>query len=65
MMGKSEKDAINKVLEYGARYGYGNLIAHLKWKWAHYLIDRHNMTWDGAKLAADTDAMPEEYELPN
>ena len=34
MLFQGEKEAIQTVLALGAKYGYGNLIAHLRRAWA-------------------------------
>ena len=54
----NEVHATNVVLEAGAAYGYGNMIAHLKKAWAESLMDNYSFTGEQALRAADTSAYP-------
>lgn len=55
MLFPGEKEAIKKVLEYGERYGYGNLIAHLRKAWAEMLIRKCGIDKDAAIMATNSD----------
>lgn len=44
---EAEKTAINTVVGYGERYGFGNLISHLRTAWAKSLME-HGLPPDGA-----------------
>lgn len=53
MLIEGERDAIAEVIEAGERYGYGNMIAHLKTAWVKHLMDI-GLSRESAILAADT-----------
>lgn len=54
MLFNGEQEAIDKVVEAGATYGYGNMIAHLKREWAERLMSQEK----AALAAADISAYP-------
>ena len=53
-----EDRAVQAALTAGAKYGYGNLIAHLKRAWAMMLMQRYGFSEADALKAADTSAYP-------
>ena len=53
-----EQKAVAMVLKAGARYGYGNIIAHLKKAWAETLIKEYGLPVQTAIEAADTSPYP-------
>lgn len=55
---KAEQDAIRQVVEAGARYGYGNLISHLKTAWAIMLVQKYQMDEESAIEAAGGPGYP-------
>ena len=57
MLFAGEKEAIERVLDAGRAYGYGNMIAHLKRAWAKLLI-ADGLSEEAALKAADTSAYP-------
>jgi len=57
MLFHGEKEAIERVLDAGKTYGYGNMIAHLKRAWAKLLII-DGLSEEHALEAADTSAYP-------
>ena len=54
-----EKESIEAVLKAGRKFGYGNMISHLKREWAEMLIKKYGVTKEVALMSADADA----YEL--
>lgn len=46
---QEEREAVRLVLEYGARFGYGNLIAHLRTAWAAMLMEEYGATEEEAR----------------
>lgn len=53
-----EAKAIDKVLTAGDRYGYGNMIAHLKRAWAELLISQKSLSVETAIKATDVPPYP-------
>lgn len=53
-----EDAAVQAALAAGAKYGYGNLIAHLKRAWAMKLMQEYAFPETDALKAADTTAYP-------
>ena len=47
-----EQDAIRTVLRLGARFGYGNLMAHLATRWAETLMTDYGMDEASARAAS-------------
>lgn len=47
-----ERAAIGAVLRAGAKFGYGNLIAHLQTGWARMLMARYGMDEGAARHAS-------------
>ena len=59
MLFSGEKEAIQTVLALGAKYGYGNLIAHLRRAWALSLKNQYGGTYEQHLPATNSDAYPE------
>ena len=59
MLFSGEKEAIQTVLALGAKYGYGNLIAHLRRAWALSLKSKYGGTYEQHLPATNSDAYPE------
>lgn len=57
MLFPGEEEAVKSVIESGKKYGYGNLIAHLKREWAELLISQ-GISEKAALAAANTSAYP-------
>lgn len=61
-----EQKAINKVLIYGAMYGYGNMIERLKFAWVrHLLINNGDMdvrTAFGRPFMGECDVVFEQFK---
>jgi hypothetical protein len=53
MLFPGEEEAIKYVIEMGKKYGYGNMIAHLKREWAEHLIE-YGLTETAALSAANS-----------
>lgn len=47
-----EEEAIKTVCDLGAKYGYGNLISHLKNTWSKHLQEKWKIDKQGADIAA-------------
>lgn len=47
-----EQAAIAQTLRFGRRFGYGNLISHLRTAWAESLMRDHGMDEETAREAA-------------
>jgi hypothetical protein len=62
MLMHGEKESIEKVLEYGQKYGYGNLIGWLKQAWVKLLM-ADGLSKETAELAADTSPYPQDFKL--
>jgi len=57
-----EKDAIQVVKHFGAKFGYGNLIRQLQWEWADMLMSKYNMTPTAAAIGSHmSDIQVEQY----
>lgn len=54
----TEQEATAAVLAAGRKWGYGNMIAHLKRDWIAFLM-RYGSTEKQATLAADVSAYPQ------
>ena len=52
-----EEEAIKQALDAGGKFGYGNMIAHLKKAWAEQLL-QNGLPLEAAVEAADTSAYP-------
>ena len=62
MLQPGEKSAIKLVLRIADRYGYGNMIAHLKRGWALSLMKSNpDLTYNQALLATDATAYPKHW----
>tara|TARA_R110000822_G_scaffold97297_1_gene220941 strand:- start:191 stop:436 length:246 start_codon:yes stop_codon:yes gene_type:complete len=46
-----ERQAVVRVLEAGAAYGYGNMISHLNTAWARTLMEKWGMSEDSARAS--------------
>jgi len=57
MLFPGEEEAVKYVIKAGKKYGYGNMIAHLKREWAEKLMAQ-GVPKEGALLAANTSAYP-------
>jgi hypothetical protein len=57
MLLPGEENAILMVVDTGKKYGYGNLIAHLKREWAERLI-LQGVPEQAALLATNVSAYP-------
>jgi hypothetical protein len=53
-----EEAAIKIVIEAGDKYGYGNMIAHLKREWAERLRDKWGLPEKAALEATNVSAYP-------
>ena len=53
-----EAAAIRAVLDAGSKYGYGNMIGHLRREWAELLRDVWGISDTGAIEATNADAYP-------
>lgn len=60
---QAEQEAIQKVIELGAQYGYGNLIMHMQTAWARSLIDGHGMEPSSARLATARDGSGYPFQM--
>ena len=56
-----EAEAIERVLELGKNYGYGNMIAHLKRAWIEKLIEI-GLPKETALLSVNVDHYPVKEE---
>lgn len=63
MLFPGEIEAIQTVLALGAKYGYGNLIAHLRRAWALDLKSKHGGTFEQHLPATNSDAYPEKFSI--
>ena len=70
MILRGEPEAVAQVLAIGAKYGYGNLIAHLRRAWALSLKNSCNgshgeipWTYEQAVEATIVDAYPENWDI--
>lgn len=63
MLFPGEVESVKQALAIGRRYGYGNLIAHLRREWALGLMRDHGMTWEQATRGALTDPYPAEFGI--
>jgi len=59
-----ERDVIRSTILAGRSYGYGNLIAALKWAWARRLM-ADGLETDVAKEGADTNGYDPTMPLPH
>ena len=57
MLLPGEQSAINSVLNLGGKYGYGNMIAHLKTAWAKKLMAQ-GIPKEAALQATNVSAYP-------
>ncbi len=57
MLFPGEKSAIRIVLNEGERYGYGNMIAHLRTEWAKKLVAQ-GIPEEVALVCADSSPYP-------
>jgi hypothetical protein len=57
MLFPGEEEAIKYVIEMGEKYGYGNMIAHLKREWAENLMES-GLTETAALSAANSSSYP-------
>ena len=55
---KGEKEAIKQVLDAGAKYGYGNMIAWLRRGWSDLLMRESGFTQEQADRATITSPYP-------
>lgn len=55
-LSKQEQLAIQKAVEFGELYGFGNLIAHLKSAWAAKLMQDWGFEEKQALVCADSNA---------
>ncbi len=58
-----EKEAIKQVLALAEKYGFGNLIAHLKRAWAIDLKNKYGGSFEQHLFATDVDAYPENFSF--
>ncbi len=63
MLFQGEKEAIETVLSLGAKYGYGNLIAHLRRAWALSLKNKYGGAFEQYLPATNSDAYPEKVDV--
>jgi len=55
---KGEKEAIKQVLDAGAKYGYGNMIAWLRRGWSDLLMKNSGFTQEQADMATIVSPYP-------
>ena len=58
MLFKGEEKAIQQVIDAGEKYGYGNMISHLKKQWAENLMSKIGFSEELALRAANSVAYP-------
>jgi len=59
-----EVEAVKKVIEIADTYGYGNLIAHLKQRWAKKLmLGNERLDYEQALKATDVSAYPFDLDI--
>ena len=58
-----EKEAILEVLRLAKKYGYGNMIAHLKRAWAVSLKEKYGGSYEKNLQATEVDAYPEAFDV--
>lgn len=63
MIFEGEIQSVKQVIEIADKYGYGNLIAHLKQRWALKLIEEYNFSEEQAIKAADVSAYPLKFDI--
>ena len=52
---EKERRAILQVLEAGEMFGFGNMIGHLKSRWAMSLMRDYGMSAEAARAGANSD----------
>lgn len=57
-----EKEAVQTVIKLAKKYGFGNLIAHLKRVWALDLKRKYGGTYDHHLIATNVEAYPEHFD---
>jgi len=58
-----EKEAIKTVIALGEKYGYGNLISHLKRAWALHLAQDYGLDYEAALHSTEVSAYPKDFDI--
>lgn len=58
-----EKEAVLEVLRLARKYGFGNMIAHLKRAWAINLKDLYGGSYRKHLQATNVNAYPEDFDV--